>query len=74
MSTLAEIQEAITHLPDEDRKALALWMNSQTTAELSAADEERLLQSLDQAAVDLEAGRGLTLEQVRKLVPTWAAR
>jgi len=39
MSTLAEIQEAVTRLRDEEKKALSLWLNSQAAPELSDEDE-----------------------------------
>ena len=74
MSTLAEIQEAVTQLNDDEKKALSLWLNSQTAAEPSAEDEQVLLRSFDEAIRDLDAGKGVPIEDVRKLVPSWAAK
>ena len=74
MSTLAEIQEAVTQLNNEEKKALSLWLNSQTAAEPSGEDEQRLLRSLDEAIRDLDAGKGVPIGDVRKLVPSWVAK
>ena len=74
MSTLAEIQEAVTRLPNDEKKALSLWLNSQSGPELSVADEQRLLQSLDEAMRDVDAGKGVPIEDVRKLMSSWAAK
>ena len=50
MSKLLEIQDAVARLPGSERKALQLWLNSQTEPELTAWEEQRLLRWLDQAA------------------------
>ena len=65
MSTLAEIQEAVTRLNDDEKKALSLWLNSQTAAEPNAEDQQVLLRSLDEAIRDLDAGKGVPIEDVR---------
>jgi hypothetical protein len=74
MSTLAEIQEAVTQLPGKERKALQVWLNSQAEPEMSAQEEEHLLRSLDAAIGDLDAGKGVPLEEARKRIGSWAAR
>jgi len=74
MSTLAEIQDAITHLRDDERKALATWLDSQSATELSPEDERRLVRSLDEAIRDVDAGKGVPLNEIRKMVDSWAAR
>jgi predicted transcriptional regulator len=74
MSTLAEIQDAISKLPKEEKNALSLWLNSQTGTDLTPADEERLLRSLDEAMRDIDAGKGVPLDEVRKRVTSWAAK
>jgi hypothetical protein len=74
MSTLAEIQEAVTQLKDDEKKALSLWLNSQTVAGPSAEDEQRLLHSLDEAIRDVDAGKGVPIDDVRKFVPSWVAK
>jgi hypothetical protein len=74
MNTLAEIQDAVAHLPGNERKALQLWLNSQSAPELTAQEEQRLLRSLDEAARDIDAGKGVSLDEARKRVGSWAAR
>ena len=74
MSTLVEIQDAVAHLPSNERKALQLWLNSQAETELTGPEEQRLLRSLDEAARDIEAGKGLSLDEVRKRVGSWVAK
>lgn len=74
MSTLIEIQDAVAQLPNDERKALQLWLNSQTEPELTALEELRLLRSLDEAVRDLDAGKGVPLDEVRKQVASWAAK
>ena len=74
MSTLAEIQDAISKLPKEEKDALSVWLSSQSAPDLNPADEERLLQSLDEAMRDVDAGKGVPLDEVRKRVALWAAK
>lgn len=74
MSTLAEIQAAITRLGNDERAALSIWLESQSAPTLSPSDEQRLLRSLDEAIRDVEAGKGVPLEEARRLVASWAAR
>jgi hypothetical protein len=74
MSTLVEIQEAVDRLPGSERKALQLWLNSQIEPELTAQEEQRLLRSLDEAVGDIDAGKGVPINDVRKRVASWAAK
>ena len=74
MSTLVEIQDAVARLPGDERKALQLWLNSLIEPELTAQEERRLLHSLDEALRDIEAGKGVPLNDVRKRVASWAAK
>jgi hypothetical protein len=74
MSTLVEIQDAVSHLPSNERKALQLWLDSQTEPEMTAQEEQRLLRSLDEAAHDIDAGNGIAIDEVRKRVGSWAAK
>ena len=74
MSRLAEIQDAITRLPEQEKNALSLWLNSQTGEQLDPRDEEHLLRSLDEAIRDLDAGKGVPIEEVRKRVASWVAK
>ena len=74
MSTLIEIQDAVAHLPGNERKALQIWLNSQTEPEMTAQEEQRLLRSLDEATRDIDAGKGVPIDDARKRVGSWAAR
>lgn len=74
MSTLVEIQEAVAHLPRRERHALQLWLNSQIDPEMSEEEEQRLLQSLDEASNEIDAGKGVPIDEVRQRVGSWAAR
>ena len=74
MSTLIEIQDAVAQLSSNEKKALQLWLNSQTEPEMTAQEEQRLLRSLDEAMRDIDAGKGVSIDEVRKRVGTWAAK
>jgi hypothetical protein len=74
MSTLAEVQEAIVHLPENERQALSIWLRSQEPARLSDADEQVLLRSLDEAMQAIDEGRGVGVEDVRARVASWASK
>ena len=74
MSTLVEIQDAVARLPNSERKALQLWLNSQSEPELTVQEERRLLRSLDEAVRDIDAGKGVPMNDVRKRVASWAAK
>ena len=74
MSTLVEIQDAVARLPGSERKALQLWLNSQSEPELTALEERRLLRSLDEAVRDIDAGKSVPMNDVRKRVASWAAK
>ena len=74
MSTLIEIQEAVAQLPGVEKKALRLWLDSQAEPDLSAAEEERLLRSLDDAGRDIDTGKGVSIDEARQRVGSWAAR
>jgi predicted transcriptional regulator len=74
MSTLIEIQDAVARLPSDEKKALQLWLNSQAEPELTPQEEQRLLASLDEAARDIDAGKGVSIDEVRKRVASWVAK
>ena len=74
MNTLVEIQDAVARLPGNERKALQLWLNSQSEPELTAQEEQRLLRSLDEAVRDIDAGKGVSIDEVRKQAGAWAAK
>lgn len=68
MSSLAEIQDAVSKLPENEKKALSLWLDSQIGSDLTAAEEEAVVRSLDETMRDVDAGKGVPIEDVRKLV------
>lgn len=72
MSTITEIQDAIGKLPPEEKSALAAWLQSQEEPIMSEAEEKALLASLDRAAADLDAGKGVPVERVREDIRRWA--
>ena len=74
VSTLSEIQEAIEQLPASEKKALSAWFASQGERNMSEQEEAALLESLDAAAKQLDAGQGVPIDQVRGLVRKWASK
>ena len=74
MSTLAEIQDAVAHLPGNERRALQLWLSSQAEPEMTTQEEQRLLRSLDEAIRDIDAGKGVSMDEVLQRVGSWAAK
>jgi hypothetical protein len=74
VSTITEIQEAIDKLPAKERTALAAWLRSQDQPRMSEREEAALLASLDKAATELDAGRGVAVERVREMVGRWLTK
>jgi DUF1016 N-terminal domain len=74
VSTITEIQEAIDKLPAKERSALAAWLRSQDQPRMSEREEAALLASLDKAATELDAGRGVPVERVREMVGQWLTK
>jgi len=74
VSTITEIQEAIAKLPAKERSALAAWLRSQDQPRMSEREEAALLASLDKAATELDAGRGVPVERVREMVGRWVTK
>jgi hypothetical protein len=74
VSTITEIQEAIDKLPAKERTALAAWLRSQDQPRMSEREEAALLASLDKAATELDAGRGVPVERVREMVGRWLTK
>jgi len=74
MTTLAEIQDAISQLSDREQAALAAWLDSRRTSSLELQDEESLLRSLDEATRDIDAGKGVPIDEVRRRVASWVAK
>ena len=74
MSTVLEIQEAIQKLPAKDKSALTAWLESQKEPTLSQQEEAALLARLDKAAQELDAGKGVSLQNVRGMVGKWVTK
>ena len=74
MSTLIEVQAAVSRLPSSDRKALRIWLESQAEPQMTPQEEQLLLHSLDQAMRDIDAGKGVSIDEVRQRVGSWAAK
>jgi hypothetical protein len=74
MSTLVEIQDAVAKLPADEKRALLTWLVSENEPEISPEDEQQLLHSLDDAINDLDAGKGIPIDDVRKRIGSWAAK
>lgn len=74
MSTLVEIQDAVAKLPSDERKALLTWLVSEDRPEISPEEEQKLLRSLDEATRDIDAGKGVSIDDVRQRVGSWAAK
>jgi hypothetical protein len=72
--SFAEIQEAVTKLSDDEKRALLTWLVSEDQPEIGSEEEQKLLRSLDEAARDIDAGKGVSIDDVRKRVGSWAAK
>jgi hypothetical protein len=72
VATIAEIQEAIEKLPANEKSAIAAWLQSQEEPIISEAEEKALLARLDQAAAELDAGKGVPVARVREKIRGWA--
>ena len=68
-----EIQAAIEKLSPKEKSTLTVWLESQEEPKLSREEEAALLARLDSAARELDAGKGVPLENVRSLVSKWAS-
>jgi hypothetical protein len=74
MSTLVEIQDAVTQLSPDEQKALRIWLESHACPDVTPADEAQLLHSLDEAVSELNAGKGVSIIEARRRIGSWAAR
>jgi hypothetical protein len=74
MSSVVEIQAAIQRLSPKEKSTLTVWLESQEEPILSQEEETALLTRLDNAAKELDAGKGVPLEKVRGLVSKWASK
>jgi hypothetical protein len=69
-----EIQAAIQKLTPKEKSTLTVWLESQEEPILSEDEEGALLKRLDNAAKQLDDGKGVPLEKVRSLVSKWASK
>lgn len=76
MSTVAEIEKAIENLPTEEREALeSRLLARRFGVDTTIKDEQsELFASLDEAEREIESGRGLSADDLRQSVRTWAGR
>jgi hypothetical protein len=74
MSSVMEIQEAIQKLSPKEKASLAAWLESQEEPILSVDEETALLTRLDNAAEELDSGKGVPFEQVRSLASKGASK
>jgi len=76
MSTIAEIESAIERLPVAEREALEGRLLSRRFGldALDAAERAALLASLDEAEREIDGGRGLSADDLRRDVRAWAGR
>jgi hypothetical protein len=74
MSSVMEIQAAIQKLSPEEKSRLTAWLESQEEPVLSNDEEAALLRRLDNAAKELDDGKGVPIEKVRSLVSKWASK
>ena len=76
MSTIAEIESAIELLPVADREALEGRLLSRRFGldALDATERAALLASLDEAEREIDGGRGLSADDLRRDVRAWAGR
>jgi predicted AlkP superfamily phosphohydrolase/phosphomutase len=74
VSTIAEIQEAIEKLPQQEKEALSTWLLSHEEVPMSAHEEADLLASLEKAEQQLDSGRGVPLDKAREMVRKWASK
>ncbi|MCE0523139.1 MAG: hypothetical protein LV480_09535 [Methylacidiphilales bacterium] len=73
MSTVQEIQEAIVQLPEEARMVLLQWIHSREET-VPSLDDPELLRQAEEGARQLDAGRGITLEEARRLTSQWTTK
>jgi hypothetical protein len=59
---------------DREQAALAAWLDSRRTSSLSTQSEDSLLRSLDEATRDIDSSKGVTIEEVRMRVASWAGK
>ncbi len=76
MSTVAEIENAIEHLPASSREALESRLLARRFGldALSENEREELLASLDAAEREMDTGDAHSADDLRQAVRAWAGR
>ena len=76
MSTIQEIEAAIERLPATEREAFESRLIARRCGlDALGSDEYReLLASLDEAEREIDAGRGVSAEDLRQKLATWAGK
>ena len=64
MTKLAEIQDAILHLPPQDRELLRHWLDE------TEAETPEMLAAIDEGLRSLQDKGVIALEDVRKKIPS----
>jgi predicted transcriptional regulator len=72
VSTVQEIQKAITHLSEAQRLELMQWMYSHH--ESGSENEAALIAEAEEGARQIKAGNFVTLDEARKLTRTWTTK
>ena len=72
MSTVQEIQNAISGLPEMERLNLLNWIHSREEDDL--ANDPDLLKEAEEGARQLDAGHGISLDEARKLTSKWTTK
>jgi hypothetical protein len=66
MTKLVEIQEAILHLPPQERESLRQWLDG------TEEETPEMLAAIDEGLSSLREKGVIPLEEVRKKIPLWA--
>jgi hypothetical protein len=74
MKTLTEVKKAVRQMAPKDKAALTLWLNTQFDDQMSEAEERRMLAAIDKGIRSLKEHGGVSIEEVRKMIPSWATR
>jgi hypothetical protein len=74
VNALTQVQESVERLSGDEKKALALWLNSKIEPDLRPAEEEQLMRSLDEAVAAIDSGKGVPIDEVRRRVAPWAGK
>lgn len=68
MTKLAEIQDAILHLPPQEREALRHWLNE------TEEETPEMLAAIDEGLRSLKEKGTIPLEEVRRKISLWATK